>query len=394
MPPKTSTPESVATLSWDAVLAWRMRRQHLEQRAPAGDLLEVASDICGLHAQVTSSADLTLWARLDGYTPGTLEHVLWTDRRLIKTWAMRGTLHMLPTSEFGEYIALLSHRPDNTLKPTWLRGFRITAEQMTTLMETIPQALNGEPLSRTELADAVVRISGDPSLAEHLGHSWGALLKPNASRGELCFAPGEGQRVRFTRPDRWIGEWDRVDPDDGLRAVLRRFLGTYGPVTRDDVSRWLGITSAPLGLRLLQTLGDELICVSLPESDGPHWMLAIDLDELQGGATSTTVRLLPGFDQYVVNSPRDREAILPQAFRAQIHRQQGWISPVVCIGGVMRGVWKHERKGKTLRVEVVPFAKLTKPQKRDIEAEATRFGTFLDAAPKVTIHQPGEVALY
>jgi uncharacterized protein YcaQ len=342
MPPTPSTPEPVAVLSWEAVLAWRMRRQHLEHRALATDLLTVASDLCGLHAQVTSSADLTLWARIDDYAPGTLEHVLWHDRALIKTWAMRGTLHMLPTSEFGEYIALLSHRPDNTMKPAWLRGFRITADQMTALKETIPRALTGEPLSRTELAEEVARISGDASLAEHLGHSWGALLKPSASRGELCFAPGKGQRVRFTRPDRWIGEWDRVDPEVGLGAVLRRFLGTYGPVTRDDVARWLGITSAPLAQRLLQTLGDELIGVALPDNDAPHWMLATDLDELQHTAPSTTVRLLPGFDQYVVNSPRDREAILPQAHRPAIHRPQGWISPVVCIGGVMRGVWKHE----------------------------------------------------
>jgi uncharacterized protein YcaQ len=394
MPPTIPTSDPVATLPWDAVLAWRMRRQHLEQRAPATDLLAVASDLCGLHAQVTSSADLTLWARIDDHTPGTLEHMLWNDRALIKTWAMRGTLHMLPAGEFGEYVALLSHRPDNTTKPAWLRGFRITAEQMTALKETIPQALHGEPLSRTELADAVVRISGDPSLAEHLGHSWGALLKPNASRGELCFAPGEGQRVRFTRPDRWLGEWDRVDPDEGLRAVLRRFLGTYGPVTRDDIARWLGITSAPLALRLLQTLGDELICVSLPDTDAPHWMRAADLDEFREAERSSVVCLLPGFDQYVVNSPRDREAILPQAHRPTIHRPQGWISPVLCIGGAMNGVWKHERKGTAVRIEVAPFSRLTRAQKRDIEAEAARLGAFLDAAPEVTIHEPGSVALY
>jgi hypothetical protein len=393
MPAKT-IPNPVATLPWDAVLGWRMRRQHLEHRLPAADLLRVASDLCGLHAQVTSSADLTLWARLNGHTPGSLEAALWDDRTLVKTWAMRGTLHLLPASEYGEYLALLSYRPDNTTKPAWLRGFRINAGQMQALLATIPQALDGEPRSRSELADAVVGISGDASLAEHLGHSWGALLKPSASRGDLCFAPSEGQRVRFTRPDRWLGGWERVDAGKGMRAVLRRFLATYGPVTREDVARWLGITSAPAAMRLLESLGDELTCVAMADTGDPHWMLAVDLDEMQAATPSTAVRLLPGFDQYVVTSPRDREAILPQAHRAQVHRPQGWISPVLCIGGVFRGVWKHERTGKGIRIEVAPFAKVTKSEQREIAAEAERLAAYLDATPDLTIHAPGEVALY
>jgi uncharacterized protein YcaQ len=270
MPPKSTTPEPVASIPWTSVLGWRMQRQHLETRASMEDTLQVVSDLCGLHAQVTSSADLTLWARIDGHSPGTLERLLWAERSLVKTWAMRGTLHMLPAAEFGEYIALLSHRPDNTMKPAYLRGFGITAEQMTALMQTIPKALDGKPLSRNELGGSVARISGDPSLADHLGHSWGAMLKPNASRGQLVFAQGEGQRVRFTRPEHLIGKWERVEPSEGLKAVLRRFLGTYGPVTRDDVKRWLGIISAPLALKLVQSLGDEVIPVSRSGALRPH----------------------------------------------------------------------------------------------------------------------------
>ncbi|HVL25948.1 MAG TPA: crosslink repair DNA glycosylase YcaQ family protein, partial [Thermomicrobiales bacterium] len=219
-------------------------------------------------------------------------------------------------------------------------------------------------------------------------------LKPSASRGDLCFAPGEGQRVKFTRPHRWLGGWEHVDAGVGMRAVLRRFLATYGPVTRDDVARWLGITSAPAAMRLLESLGDELTCVAIAGTGDAHWMLAADLDELRGSAPSTAVRLLPGFDQYVVTSPRDREAILPQAHRAQIHRPQGWISPVLCIGGVFRGVWKHERKGRNVRIEVAPFGKVTRAEQRGIVTEAERLGAYLDATPDLTIHAPGKVALF
>ena len=53
-------------LTWEAVLAWRVGRQGLAERAPAEDWPAVVARICGLHAQVQTSAELTLWARVEG----------------------------------------------------------------------------------------------------------------------------------------------------------------------------------------------------------------------------------------------------------------------------------------------------------------------------------------
>ena len=50
-------------LTWAEVAAWRSRRHHLDERVPATARLEVVGAIAGLHAQVLSSAELTLWAR-------------------------------------------------------------------------------------------------------------------------------------------------------------------------------------------------------------------------------------------------------------------------------------------------------------------------------------------
>ncbi len=84
------------TLTWSSVLAWRMERQHLAARAPAGALVDVVARICGLHAQVTSSAELTAWARVEALPRDAVACALWKERTLVKTWAQRGTLHLLP----------------------------------------------------------------------------------------------------------------------------------------------------------------------------------------------------------------------------------------------------------------------------------------------------------
>jgi winged helix DNA-binding protein len=85
-------PAPALKLDWDQVAGWRQRRHRLDERAPRAEMLAVTSRIAGLHAQVMSSAEQTLWARVDGLEPSAVADALWRDRTLVKTWAMRGTL--------------------------------------------------------------------------------------------------------------------------------------------------------------------------------------------------------------------------------------------------------------------------------------------------------------
>jgi hypothetical protein len=67
-------------LTWSQIAAWRVRRHHLDQRTAPGSMLAVASRLCGLHAQVLSSALLTLWARVEDLDRQAVQHALWQDR--------------------------------------------------------------------------------------------------------------------------------------------------------------------------------------------------------------------------------------------------------------------------------------------------------------------------
>jgi hypothetical protein len=115
----------VARLGWDQVIAWRTARHHLDERVPATAMLEVVSGLCGLHAQIMSSAELSLWARVEGLEPGAVQRSLWEERSLVKTWAMRGTLHLLPSAAFPLWQAA---RSTTGLWETgaWQRGFGVT----------------------------------------------------------------------------------------------------------------------------------------------------------------------------------------------------------------------------------------------------------------------------
>ena len=361
-------------LSWDQVRAWRLRRHHLGERAPRKLMLDVVSSICGLHAQVMSSAELTLWARVDGLRPDDVSKALWEEHSLVKTWAMRGTLHLLPAGELPMWLAGFSTY-DHYLKGAWFKAFGISREELEALIDAVGEALGGEPLTRAELAEAVVAATGDSSLGEKLSESWGAYLKPAAFRGRLCFARDRGRNVCFTRPDRFLDRWDSVEPADALADITRRWLRAYGPGTREGLARWWGIPSAARAQKMLDALGDEAVEVDV---EGKRLrMLAADAEEAAAISPQRSALLVPGFDQWVVGAARGEAALLDPAQKARVYRQAGWISAALLVNGRIEGVWRHERKGKRLTVELEPFGKLPAWARRGAEQEAERLRDFL-----------------
>ena len=363
-------------VSWPQVAAWRVRRHHLDRRAPAGRMLAVTTRLCGLHAQVLSCAELTAWARVEGLKRGAIARALWKDRTLVKTWAMRGTLHLLPARELPLWHAALSQNPRYLRPMAWKKYFGITLEELDRLSEAIGEALAGRVLTREELVKEVGKRSGSAAFVAKLAlSSWGTVLKPAAFSGQLCFGPSVGQRVRFTHPATWADSARRAhDPAAALIEVARRFLGAYGPATEHDLARWWGGGGVAGARRSIAALGDEAVPVDLEGSKA--WMLAADARELGEAAPAKSARLLPGFDQYVVGASRHAEKLLPAGLRSRVYRPQGWISPVLLVNGRMEGTWRHELKGSGVSVVIEPFGRMATWARRAAEEEAERLAAF------------------
>jgi len=363
-------------LTWSRAAAWRVRRHHLDQRAPAGSMLAVASRLCGLHAQVMSSALLTLWARVEDLDKRAVQRALWEDRTLVKTWAMRGTLHLLPASELPLWHAALSMNPRYRRPALW-RRFGLTLDELDDLTKAIGTALDGCVLTRDELAQAVARLTGSAALGTKLAEgSWGTILKPASLTGRLCFGPSVGQRVRFTHPDTWIAASPTADlPMAAQAEVARRYLAAYGPATYRDLARWWGGGGISNARRWIAALGEE---VSPVELDGTQaWMLTAHAREACQLPPMRSVSLLPAFDHYVVAASQHAEHLLQGNLRSRVYRPQGWLSPVLLVNGRMEGIWRHEIKGSRVEVVIEPFVKVPVWVRRAARQEAGSLAEFL-----------------
>lgn len=214
-------------VTWSQVVAWRLRRHALSPRGSRLDEVELTRRVSGLHAQVMSAAELAAWARTGRITGEALRGAL-ADGRLVKVWAVRGTLHLLPADDWPMWVGALSTRTAHE-KPAWLRYHGVSQADMDALFDAVPTVLAGRCVTREQLAEEVVKRTMRKALDEALRSGWGAVLKPLAHRGLLCFGPDDGRNVTFAAPaDRFTG-WSTVPPEVALPEVLRRYLSAYGP---------------------------------------------------------------------------------------------------------------------------------------------------------------------
>ncbi|MBI3965538.1 MAG: AlkZ family DNA glycosylase [Chloroflexi bacterium] len=376
-------PAAEISLTWEQALAWRLGRHFLDEPTEEG-AVAIARRLSGVHAQVMSSAELAIGIRTQGTSPADVQSAIGRERSLVKTWTVRGTLHLVAAEDLPMWVAALRGRT-NYLSPAWLRYHGVTADEMQAIIEAIPQALDGRALTREALAREVARLSGQLQIEQCAKESWGMTLKPAAYQGLLCFGPNEGRNVTFVQPRQWVGDWREWSSAAAIAEILRRFLDAYGPANREDFGRWFGLEPRPTR-ELFERHAAELVPVDVEGYRA--WLTRDGAQQLTTAAVADLVRLVPGFDPYVVASLRHAEHLMPGPFKHLISRQAGWISPVLLVNGRFAGTWRHEQKGGRLCVRVEPFGPVSQEVAAAAEQQAQAIGARVGLAVELAWAAP------
>jgi len=220
--------------------------------------------LAGVQAQVPSSAELAIAVRQRSPERGAVERAL-ADRSIVRTWAMRGTLHLLDADRLPAYLSLIA-AARTWEKPSWQRTFGVTPDRMRALGDAVEELLADGPLTRQELTDALLARPGFGDLGEQLTSGHGRPRVPGRVR------PGHpGRPHRLTPPPPrapgplpslvatarpWV--FPALWPPPGLGssqpwvcpvhpAARRAARGEDGPMLLADIaqtSRAIGLTSA------------------------------------------------------------------------------------------------------------------------------------------------------
>ena len=385
-------PEDItrATLvPWPQVHAFRISRHHLDRPAPKAQLARIVADVCGVQAQVMAAAQLALRVRVRGLTHEDVERALWQDRSLSRVWCMRGTVHLVPSDEFAVFVRGSSTRQEGRIA-AWMVRAGVSKAAAGQLLEAASDAMD-RPRSRGEIANLIHESLGWP-VEKRGSRGWGSpsdvpgfrlgssvVTVPDIAfiasyRGLACFGPDDGQGTTFVRPDAWLRAWHDLPIEDAEAALLRRYLGAFGPATASDFAAW-SILTVRRAREVWSRIEHELSPVAV---DGRRaWVLRKDLRALEKAKLDgPVVRLLPYFDTFLMGH-KERGHLLDGAHYKRIYRPAGWVYPAVLVDGRIRGEWSYERKGRSLLVRIQPYATLNDATQDRIQGEAEDVARFL-----------------
>src|SRR5215471_14665792 len=139
------------SIAWRDVWRSRVRRHWLAQAAGAEQMLDVVGDVCGIHAQMAVSAELSLGLRVRDITRQHIRDALWQERSLVKTYGLRGTLHLFPSHELAMWLAALRARTPPRGGNAMMEQ-ALPARRRRIVVQAIVEALGDRALTRAELA--------------------------------------------------------------------------------------------------------------------------------------------------------------------------------------------------------------------------------------------------
>jgi len=325
---------------------------------------------------------IALWARLRQLTINDVERARVKQRTIVKTWSMRGALHLHASNELLLFLGgLMPTRLPREQR--WIEGAGLKEEETTAM---ILDGLKDGPLTRGQLVHYLAKRLGTKT-KDWMDGGWGRetvgsdtswqLVRPAVMRGLVCFGPSNGQEITFTRVDRWLREPRSMPPEEEAEeGLVRRHLRSFGPADAKDLWSWSGVYVRRIRM-ILDRLRDELVEVYTGRRRG--FLLRKDLPDLEkAGSEPGIVRLLPSFDPFLLGH-RDRDHLVDRTHYKQVYKDQGWLAPVVLVDGRVAGTWSYQRQPRKLRVDVKMLTAFNQETRAKAKEEAHDLSRFLEA---------------
>jgi Winged helix DNA-binding domain len=339
-----------------------------------GSAVDVVERMLAFQAQDFAGALWSIGLRSTGSTEAAVLAAL-ASGEIVRSWPMRGTLHIVPARELGWMLATTSPRM-TAVTAKRRRDLELSDADLDDCRRVAETALTTDlTLTRRELLQRFT-LAGIPTTGQRGAH----ILVHLAQLGVIVFGPVAGTEHTFALLDRWVRNPRELDTDEALGEFARRYVTGHGPATVRDFAWWasLTLTQARRGIEVAQSSGGGSVFERL-EVDGVEYFAAPGVAE----AASALV-LLPGFDEYLLGY-QDRSAAL-HLDHAQwiVPGGNGMFMPTIVADGEVVGTWRRTRKTKQVEVEPQPFAPLSARSTTRFARAAGRYGEFLES-PAVVV---------
>lgn len=335
--------------------------------------VEVVSVLGAMQAQDYLGALWAIGLRLPAATETEVAQAI-AERKIVRTWPMRGTLHFVAAADVRWMLKLLTPR---IIAGSTSRSQRLEldATVYARCRKVFVRALQGDRQHTREAMMELLELEGISTAGQRGYH----ILWRLAQEGLLCFAARSGKEATFALLDEWVPKARSLDRDASLAELAHRYFIGHGPATLRDFVWWSGLKMSDARVAV-ENAGSRLARQTI---DGTVYWMPEGLAEMSN--TRRAAYLLPGFDEYLLGY-KDRSAVLePRHAPKVVPGSNGVFQPTIVIDGRVVGTWKRVLKKEAVVVTASPFAPLKRAEKILLADAAERYGRFLGMPAEMTV---------
>ncbi|HLS62011.1 MAG TPA: winged helix DNA-binding domain-containing protein [Ruania sp.] len=267
--------------------------------------------------------------------------------QIVRTWPMRGTLHLVPAEDAGWMMAITGDRIESGLR-TRLTEMGIDDAALTKAAAVAAEALaGGRALTRAELMEHWVAAGLPVQRRTAL-----FLLHVLCGAGQLVLGPMTGSEQQVVALAAWVPGARHLDAEEGLTEWVRRYALSHGPVTDRDTARWLGLPLGRVRPALARAEGLERLDI-----DGVRHYLDPAVPDLlaEHRRDARRLMLLPGFDELTLGYGDRTFAVPPAHLDKLVPGGNGMFRATVVKAGRVIGLWRRAGTPSQPTIDPDPF---------------------------------------
>jgi len=301
---------------------------------------------------------------------------------IVRSWPMRGTLHVAAAEDMGWMLELMA---TSVIRSTASRRAElgITPRDIGLAREAAVAALEGgRALTREALLSAIAAHGVDVR-GQRAYHLLGNL----SQTGLIVLGPTAGRQQSFVLLAEWVPAPRRLEREEALGELATRYFRSHGPATERDLARWSGLPLRDVRLGIAAR-SDGLARL---EIDGTTYHLSPEILNLDPGpiaqptppAPGLDVRLLPGFDEYLLGYGDRSAALAPEHAQAVVPGNNGMFLPTIVADGEVVGTWKRTVRAQEVVIQPSPFRPLPSAVREGLAGAARAYGAFIGKPARV-----------
>ena len=361
----------MAMTNRDPISTRRLRNQRITRTGFAAPE-QVVDWMGAVQAQEYEPATWALALRMKGNPVRTDIETAFEEGRILRTHVMRPTWHFV-TPEAIRWLLDLTGPCVQRRMAVYNRRLELDPPTMTRAAKIFERALRDRQfLTRTELGERL-RRAGLEATTMRLAH----LAMHAELEGVICSGPRRGRQFTYGLIAERAPDARRLERDEALAELARRFLCSHGPATVRDFVWWSGLATADA------KRGFEACRAASEAVDGlTYWSVE---SSRAGALRDAAAHLLPIYDEYVV-AYRDRAAVPhgPSGITTE-SGQRVIFQHAAIIDGHIAGTWRTFRGSRGVTVTVTPLRRLKRDERRALADASERYQRFLESPVEVEI---------